>query len=804
LAFLLFIFQNTQAQTIVTFYSNDGYLPVADVAVYNNDKTFTITSNKEGTINLPESLSNDELLQIQHASFLNEKKSVLSLREKANVILIPQVIEMEEFIVAASKSKERLDEISNKVDVIKSASTRIANPQTTADLLTQTGSVYIQKSQMGGGSPIIRGFEANKVLIAVDGVKLNNAIYRGGHLQNVITIDPAVIDKTEVIYGPGSLIYGSDAIGGVMHFVTKDPILSKTEKVSFDLNAAKRYASANKEKTAHLDFSIGNKKLGVLTSISYSNFDDLIIGKNRSEEEGNWGQMHYIPSLENGIELTIQNPNPNKLVSTGYSQIDFLQKWVYRPNPQNKLTANIQYSTSSDIPRFDRLNDITFTDSRANLKWARWDYGPQKRLLTSLQHRFTSNSFKLFDNVTTTAAFQKIDEDRIKRRFGSIIETTNEEDVYVYSLNIDANKQLSNSHSLQYGAELSHNDVQSDAFLQNVEEGRLDDFVLTRYPDAGSSMSTAAAYIRHKWKINDKLTITDGFRFSAISLVANFSDEVVDIPQKSFNDNFAALTGGLGLSIKATPVTRVFSNIGTGFRAPNIDDSGKFFDPQDAMVVVPNFNIKPEYIVNADIGIHHKIMDAATIKVDGFYNYILNAIVRRPTTLNNLDSLTFEGTPSAIFSNQNAGKAVVAGFSIGLDIDFTKHINTYFNHNFTHGVDLTENVPLGHIPPQYGEGGFRFNFNRIEANLYSRYNASKPIEEYSPFGEDKESEALATGTPGWYTVNLKVAAQLNSSIHLSAGVENIFDKHYKPFASGISGAGRNFIVALRGSVVNKN
>ena len=90
-------------------------------------------------------------------------------------------------------------------------------------MLAQTGEVFVQKSQMGGGSPVIRGFEANKVLIVVDGVRLNNAIYRSGHLQNVITLEPSELESAEIVFGPGSVIYGSDALGGVMDFHTREP-----------------------------------------------------------------------------------------------------------------------------------------------------------------------------------------------------------------------------------------------------------------------------------------------------------------------------------------------------------------------------------------------------------------------------------------------------------------------------------------------------------------------------------------------------------------------------------------------------
>jgi len=250
----------------------------------------------------------------------------------------------------------------------------------------------------------------------------------------------------------------------------------------------------------------------------------------------------------------------------------------------------------------------------------------------------------------------------------------------------------------------------------------------------------------------------------------------------------------------------LLANAGTGFRAPNIDDSGKFFDPQDGMVVVPNFNIKPEYIINADLGIHHNIANIAQLKLDAFYNYLFNAIVRRPSALNNTDSLVFDGLRSKIFSNQNAGKAIVFGFSARADIRFGKHLSTYFNHNYTRGKDLTEAVPLGHIPPQFGEAGFKFKYSKhpkrskIEATIYIRYNGTKPEELYSPFGEDKESEALnKLYTPAWNTLNLKFNSKINNKLSISGGIENILNQHYKPFSSGISGPGRNFILALRSS-----
>ena len=155
----------------------------------------------------------------------------------------------------------------------------LQNPQTSADLLSQSGKVFVQKSQLGGGSPIIRGFATNRVLLNVDGIRMNNAIFRSGNVQNVISIDPNSIQNTEVILGPGTMIYGSDAIGGVMNFYTFQPMFSETNEPNLFGAVFSRWSSANQEKTMHFDVNIGLKKWSFLTSFTLSDYGDLTMGK---------------------------------------------------------------------------------------------------------------------------------------------------------------------------------------------------------------------------------------------------------------------------------------------------------------------------------------------------------------------------------------------------------------------------------------------------------------------------------------------------------------------------------------------
>ena len=165
--------------------------------------------------------------------------------------------ELDEIVVSANRWKQNSKSIPQKISVITASKVALQNPQTAADLLTISGKVFMQKSQQGGGSPMIRGFATNRLLYAIDGIRMNAAIFRGGNIQNVISLDPFATESTEVLFGPGSVMYGSDAIGGVMSFQTLTPQFSSEEKAFVTGSAVTRYSSANNEKTGHFDVNVG-------------------------------------------------------------------------------------------------------------------------------------------------------------------------------------------------------------------------------------------------------------------------------------------------------------------------------------------------------------------------------------------------------------------------------------------------------------------------------------------------------------------------------------------------------------------
>jgi hemoglobin/transferrin/lactoferrin receptor protein len=228
-------------------------------------------------------------------------------------------------IVIVGRTNLRDIDLPFNVKRIQSEAIFASNAQNTADVLQSTGATYVQKSQMGGGSPNIRGFEANKLLLVIDGVRMNNAIYRNGHLQNAITVDPAILEQMEIIYGPASLMYGSEALGGVIHFRSQSPGLASEGSPSHGLSAYTRYSSANQEKTIHFHHRFSGKKYGVISGATFSDYSDLRSGKNHNDNYPQFGlRPDYITSL-NGQDTIINNSNPYKQIGTGYRQADLFQ-----------------------------------------------------------------------------------------------------------------------------------------------------------------------------------------------------------------------------------------------------------------------------------------------------------------------------------------------------------------------------------------------------------------------------------------------------------------------------------------------
>ena len=733
--FILFLLPFLSTAQEIKVLDKETGKPIYNVSVYTEDPYFNSSTNEEGVVDIS-AVKIKDILILSHISYAIKSIQKTLIENNGYVIyLSKQSEQLDEVVLSVFKRDAKTNRVAERVAVLTSKEIEKLSPQTSADLLAAIPGVKIQKSQMGGGSPVIRGMESNRVMLVVDGVRMNNAIYRKGHLQNAITVAPNQLDKTEIVFGPSSVIYGSDALGGVIHYYTKTPKLSEKTKVTSSF--FNRYSSINNEITNNASVEIGNKKWASFTSISYSDFGDLKMGKNRSHGFNNWGKVFLYSENSNDFysSTATENSDVNLQRNTAYNQTDLLQKFFIPLTDKTELKLNFQYSTSSDIPRFDRLDE----KHEGTLKFAEWYYGPQERLLISPQLDINPGKSWL-DKGTFTLAYQNIKESRIQRKLSSLERSYRNENVDVFSFNGDFMIPLSKNENraFTYGFEFLHNDVNSSAFgktldvLGNDIIGFSDNFnVQTRYPDGGSSYVSSALYLGYREDLNAKSTLNTGVRFTRTNLKASWIDQsIIILPETNIKLDNSAFTATLGYVFKPNKNTQLNTVISSGFRSPNIDDVGRVRE-KSGNITVPNIHLKPEYAYSAEIGIQKYFNDKKfRFGFNTYYTLLKHYIIRDDFLMyGNLSlngQLLYDDEMGNIVANQNRGNAYIHGYTASYQGKLSDYFTTNGFITYTKGRTYDSKEPLSSIPPLFGQFDVNFTNKKFQSQTPINYTCPYP------------------------------------------------------------------------------
>jgi len=697
-------------------------------------------------------------------------------------------IKLDKVVVNSQRYAKQKRKITQQVESISKKEIEFQNFQTTADVLGNSGILSVQKSQQGGGSPVIRGFEANRILLLVDGIRMNNLIYRGGHLQNSITVDRYMLENVDVLFGPSSTIYGSDALGGAIYLQTKNPkLLFKSNNKAFSGNVMTNYSSVNKGKVSHFDFNYATDKFASLTSVSYNDFDDLTMGKQKNGKNSYFGERPFYVQTINGVDTQVANADKYLQKYTGYKQYDFMEKILYQPNSTTKHNLNLQYSTTSDIPRYDRLTDV---DGAGNLKSSVWNYGPQKRLLAA--YKFSKLKAILNSDMNLGISYQNVEESRITRGFGSAKLNTRTENVNVFGFTSDFKTKIGNG-DLIYGADVYFDDLKSNANQKNIISGAVVPLD-TRYPDGKNNTLKAEAFVAYGNDISKTASFNASFRAGYNILKSEIKTNFLNLPYKVVEQKNFTYSGAVGIVNNASKNTKLAFNLASAYRAPNVDDLSKIFESAPGKLIVPNKDLIPEKTVSADLSIIFWNGSRFQFENTFFITKIFDPILTDRFTFNGQSSVIYEGVNSQVYANQNQGTGQVFGYFACVKAYVAKSILFYGTFNFTDGNarNSAGSFPLDHIAPFYGKTGFKFESKIINVDFYLLYNGSKSLSKYSPSGEDNLGYAPANGMPAWEAYNLKTSFLLLKELHVFAGIENILDTQYRTFASGINAGGRNF------------
>lgn len=769
--------------------------PIIGASIFSDLSNYE-TTDKNGNVSL-DKFSRSDTLTIKQYGFKEEKLPKSKL--KNTLILLYDNELLDEVVISASKFSQKFREVPKKVTQINRSMIEFTNPMTSADLLERGGYVYIQKSQLGGGSPMIRGLSTNRLVLSVDGVRLNNAIFRSGNIHNVISISPMNIENTEVIMGSASVLYGSDAIGGVMNFYTKKAKLSNDSNPNIQININSRYSSASNEKMYHIDFNYGFEKIAFLSSFSKSDFDDLTMGIHGPSD---YLRPNYVTQNSAGDDVLVTNSKPRVQRNTGYSQTNFMQKILYEPNEDLSIDIGIHFSKTGNIPRYDRL---IRTNENEGLYYSEWYYGPQEWLLINSQLTFIPKETKFYDELKFGSSFQRFSESRNSRRFSDSFLKSREEELDIFSLNLDFFKKISENSNITYGLEMIENKVGSFAKSINISD-LSETPISTRYPD-NSSLNSLGLYVNYKTKIIEDVFFQSGVRYSSTVLKSDLSqnNSYYDFMYENTTLENGAFVGGIGLSWVRNIYNNWKFNINTAFRSPNIDDLAKVFDSEPGSVVVPNPDLKPERSFGLEFGGYFRTKNNIELDFSSYVTYLYNSFIRDDFTLSNgVSEIIYDGELSQIQALQNSSKSFIYGIEFGINMFLNKNFRMKSQHNLIAGYELDDlpfGMPVRHIPPNYGNFHLIYNNGDFTIDTYLNYNSKISFNNLAESERAKPymyalDENGNPYSPSWMTFNVRSKYSFSKMLNINFTVENITNKLYRPYSSGISAPGINFIFSF--------
>jgi len=708
----------------------------------------------------------------------------------------------EEILLSSQRFQQKRKETPRQIEVVSAKRLSELQPATLGDALINTGQVFVQKSQMGGGSPVLRGFEASRVLMVIDGVRMNNATYRAGHLQDIITIDPFILDRMEVNFGAGSTLYGSDALGGVLYFKTKDATLGE---FSVKPSATVRYQSASNSVIGNVGLKVQSAKVGLLLSATRSQFGDLRSGSKNYSDWDTFGLLPKYVTQMNGRDTMLVNDDPQLQKGTGYSQTDLFAK-IFTKTGNVEHMVNLQKSMSDIIPRYDRMSQF----NNGKPVYGRWDYAPQNREYIS----YTAKAGSEDHHTRLTLAQQRIEVGRVTRNFDEVMERIQRDAVRMRTVNLDRHDQLSASFTLNSGVEMVWNAVKSVGINKNIST-LAETATKARYSDSGATTQMHSVFAQGIYKMAKTGTVIQGgVRVSKYSLEALFSKaNPWKLPYQSISFATTTPSYDMGLTQQLKKGLLLKASVNQAYRNPNVDDMTKVFDSKPgAKLLVPSADLKAERSTTVDLGVLWRKDRSFAIEAGVFSSAVKNLLLDQPGTLNGEDSLMYDGRLTPVYQLKNVALGEISGMYLNAKVRLVKELWFSGSLTQTQGIyrlnDAAAEQPLDHIPPVYGQASLRWNGKGWFAEAQCLFNGMKKAEDYSSSGEDNQElqpigladingDGKADGfNPAWQCWNIRGGYQHRSGLTATLAIENVLDLHYRYFASGMSAAGRSVNVSL--------
>ena len=667
-----------------------------------------------------------------------------------------------EVTVTALRTETAVAETPAATHVVDRETMQAAAPRTTPDALKGLPSVMVQKTGYGQGSPYLRGFTGFRTLMLVDGIRLNNSTFREGPNQYWNTVDPWSVDRYEVVMGPASVLYGSDAVGGAVNALTLAPPEWAGAPV-YERTLSTRGATADSSHQVRAGIrGRATERLGFAGGVTWKDFGDV----------------------RGGDEVERQR-------HTGYEELDFDVRVDYDLNDRNTLTLAHQQVEQDDAWRtHSTFYGIDWEGLKAGDDQLR-SYD-QERALTYLRLAGAELDGAV-SAYTLTLSRQAQNEDLHRVRADGRRDESGV-DVTTWGAALELHSETALGHWV-YGVDFSHDEVDStsvkykaDGTLNKVEaQGPVADdarydlvgvFVQDTVPLAGGA-----------------LELTPGARYTWAGLEADRVLDPVSGAVTAREDDWDSVVGSLRAlaPLGAERRQSVYAGVSQGFRAPNLSDLTRLDMARSDEIETPVDSLEPERFVSAEVGAKHA-GERLSAEIAAYTTWIEDMIVRTPTgeMIDEMREVT----------KKNAGEGYVAGVELTLGYQVAEDWHVQLMGSWMEGeVDAYPTSDpvavrdyLSRLMPLTGQAALRWQPAGQSFWLEGVVDAAEKADRLSADDERDTQRIPPGGTPGYAVLTLRGGVTVWEALQLTVALENVLDEDYRIHGSGVNEPGRNLVV----------
>ena len=639
---------------------------------------------------------------------------------------------MDEVMVTATKRSVRKSQLPYSVEVMTREDISRNLSRTVPESLAGVPGVFVQKTNHAGGAPFLRGLTGNQSLILVDGIRLNNSIFRYGPNQYMTLIDPFIVERIDVVKGTGSVQYGSDAMTGVINIQTNS--LKFRNRPAWSEKITTRVTESGMEFSLRPELKYEAKRFAFIVGGSQKKFGDL----------------------KGGDTTGFQRPS-------GYSEKAFDMKMMGDLGSNWVITASYQWLRQTDVPVYHKYKLENFAVNTSDPLIRSFGYVKVNKKINT---RFVKELDIFLSN-------QAIEESRYTRKNTSQVLRAELDHINTISGGVDILTEILPAWTFNSGVEVYADKLKSSRTDKNINGGLT--FPLRGLYPNGARYSNFAAYSLHHVQLG-KLKVEGGLRYNMYraTITESTLGKIVLSPD--------ALVFQGGLNYQLLKGVNVYGNISDGFRAPNIDDLGTL-GIVDFRYEVPVYDLKPERSVNHELGIKYsskKINSSIAIFRTNLFDLISR--VKTGELISGYD----------VYKKINVDKGFIKGWEMQTSYTPSSMIRLYASATSLYGQSITKDQPLRRIPPFNARMGGEYQILNYRIGLiYDHASPQRRLES----GDKSDNRIPAGGTPGFNILNVYAGANIKN-VTLRAYLTNIFNQDYRTHGSGINGIGRAFSMML--------